>query len=90
MHDADHPLAPTDDGSMAESEELGEGVDDPDCQIDGCDRAGAVPRTFHSDNAVEPTSQRYVCRYHHRVLVGLRLVIIAAVIAVFLAAFFRV
>ncbi|WP_290810968.1 hypothetical protein [Halovivax sp.] len=85
MRDADHPLAPPDDRSTDEADR----ADDPDCQVDGCDRPGAVPRTFRGDGSDEPTTPRYVCRFHHRVFVGVRALVLALLIVVFLVAFFR-
>jgi hypothetical protein len=61
----------------------------PTCAIEGCDREGAVPKKMRTPGSDEEPRDQYVCRYHRAVFVGVRVLILAAVIGAFLAAFFR-
>ena len=90
MSDAEHPLAPADDHRAEEIDRTDNDSDDRVCQISDCSRPGAVPRTFRSYEPDEPTTPHYVCRYHYRVFVGLRVLVLATVVAAFLFVYFRV
>lgn len=89
MSDADHPLAPADD-HRGEKIDRFDDSDDRVCQISDCSRPGAVPRTFRSYDSDEPTVPHYVCRYHYQVFVGLRVLVLATVVAAFLFVYFRI
>lgn len=61
---------------------------DPDCHIDGCDRPGAVPRKMRGRDEEGPTFEHHLCRFHYRVLLGVKVTVAAVVLGVFLVVFF--
>lgn len=70
--------------AMTEAEEP-----EPDCQISGCDRPGEVPRKIRDRNSEDEAFEHYLCRFHYRVLLGVKIAIAILVVAVFLAALFN-
>jgi len=61
-----------------------------ECQIDGCDRPGVVPRNVRGDDPEEPVAKHYVCRYHHRLFLGVKVVLAVGLLVVLLVVFFNV
>lgn len=61
----------------------------PECAIEGCDREGSAPKKMPTPGTEESAKKQYVCRYHRTLFVGVRVLILMAVLGVFLAAFFR-
>lgn len=70
-----------DPGAILTGESDGE-VIDPECQIAGCDRPGVVGTTVSSPEGKDRPREEYVCLYHHRLLLAMKLVIATAAVAV--------
>ncbi len=64
-------------------------IEEPECQISGCDRPGAVPRNVRGDDPEEPIAKHYVCRYHHRLFLGVKVVLGVSLVVLFLVVFFN-
>ena len=62
----------------------GEAEERPDCQISGCDRPGAVAHKTRSRGSEEPVRQQYVCRFHGRVITGLKVLLVMIAVGGFL------
>ncbi len=58
------------------------------CQVPGCDRPGAVAQKMPDPSAAEPIRREYVCRYHHRVFLGIKVVMVSALLVLLLYAVF--
>ncbi len=63
--------------------------DDPDCQVAGCERSGTVPRKMRRPNTEEPVTRHYVCRYHHRLFLAIRVGIVAVLLLVLVLVYFQ-
>lgn len=64
--------------------------EEPECQIKGCDRPGAVGKKLAGRGEGEQAVERFVCEYHHRLLFRLRVAIasvavLALLVAIYLA-----
>lgn len=62
----------------------------PECAVEGCSREGATARKIRPPGSDEDPVEQYVCRYHYLLFVGVRALVALVVVAVFLAAFFRI
>ena len=61
---------------------------DPDCQITGCDRPGEIPQKVRGDDPEEPLAKHYICQYHHRLFLAIKITVALVLIGIFLVAFF--
>lgn len=62
--------------------------EDPDCAISGCGRTGKVPRKMRKQNSEEPITKHYICQFHHRLYLGIKIGLTILVVALFFIAFF--
>lgn len=62
----------------------------PECRIAGCDRPGNVPRRLADPSGEGAMYTHYVCQYHHRLLLAIKVAIAMAVVALFVLAVIRV
>lgn len=65
-------------------------IEETECQISGCDRPGIVPRNVRGDDPEEPVAKHYVCRYHHRLFLGVRVGLAIGLGVVLLVVFFNI
>ena len=62
----------------------------PTCQIARCDRPGVVPRKMRAPNSDEPVVRHFICRYHHRLFIGIKAGIVLLFVLIALYAFFEI
>lgn len=62
----------------------------PECAIDGCTRQGVAPRKLRAPGSDERPTEQYVCRYHYRIFMSVRVLVGLVVLAVLIAAYLRV
>lgn len=55
-----------------------------ECHIKGCERPGDVVEKISAPDENEDTYDHYVCRFHHRVLLGTKIFIGLSAVVVFL------
>ena len=65
------------------------------CQVRGCDRPAAVPTRFREagtpapiDPDEDPFDYHYICRFHHRLYLGLKAALLLVLVGLLLVAFF--
>lgn len=70
---------------------------DRTCYIEGCDRPGEIPRKLRGgddigpiDPDADPFTRHYICHYHHRLYLGIKVGIVAILIFIALLAFFNI
>lgn len=63
--------------------------DNPECQISDCDRSGDVPRKVKNQSS-EETESHYICQFHYRLLLGIKIAAVVVLAVLFLLVFFRV
>jgi len=61
-----------------------------ECAIDGCSRDGVAARKLKRPGTDEEPIDHYVCRYHYRLFLGVRVLLLLVVLALFGLAFFRI
>lgn len=59
-------------------------VDDPECQIAGCDRPGSNSKLISRSDSRDGPAEHYVCRRHYRILLGLKASLVVAALGIFL------
>lgn len=79
--------ATEDPGPILTGEAEGEAVE-PECQIRGCERAGAVPRKMSGQEDDDQARDEYVCRYHHRILLAMKGAVVVVALAVLTGAIY--
>lgn len=61
---------------------------EPECQIRGCERPGAVPRKMSAQGGDDQAREEFVCRYHHRTLLAMKVGIVVVALAVLIGAIY--
>jgi len=73
-----------------DDEPSGEDEPPPECAVDGCHREGRTAKKMPVSGASEEATDQYVCRYHRTLFLGVRALVVAVVLALFLLAYVRV
>ena len=77
-------------------------ADSPDhpeiaCQIEGCERPGRLPQKIRgkddltpvNPDEADPFQRHYICEHHHRIYLGVKVVLFSILIVFALVAFFN-
>lgn len=71
------PVLDLDDGPP------GEEGPPPECAVDGCHREGNTPKKMPVPGRSGEAADQYVCRYHRTLFLGVRALIVALAVALF-------
>lgn len=62
----------------------------PECAVDGCHRDGSTPKKMPVSGVDGEATDQYVCHYHRLLFLGVRALVLAVVIVIFLIAYFQI
>lgn len=79
----------TGSGNLFEAMTEVEEEDEPECRISGCDRPGVASRKIRKRNTDDPAFDHYLCQFHYRVILAVKIGIVLLVVTAFLFALFN-